>query len=180
MLIGYIRPHKRRLEAAQRTALEAAGVKRIWTEGRDETLADCIAQLRRRDVLAVTDLWLLAEPRSKDVRSPRKSLFEALGAIEERGATVVETASGRSSSEDRDAMLLDAIEWLSGQARGRKGAVNGRGKQPVKFAPEVIEAAERIWRDRRVKTWADAAKKLPKGFTVYRAHKMFGPRDAGD
>ncbi len=177
MLIGYIRPHKRRPENGQRSALEAVGCDRVWVESKDETLDACVKQLRRGDVLAVLELWLLAEPRSKEVRAPRRTLWAAVQAVEARGASMLETSSGRSTKRERDAMMSDAIDWLSGAARGRKGAVNGRGRQPKVFAPEVVAAAERVWRDRRVKTWSAAAERLPKGFTVYRAFKLWGQRD---
>ena len=55
-------------------------------------------------------------------------------------------------------------------------AGNKRGRPAGTFTPEEIEAARKIWESRKVERWQDAAKLLPKGFTVWRARELFGPR----
>lgn len=64
----------------------------------------------------------------------------------------------------------------SDQARANGSKSNSRGRPKAEFTPEQIEDARKVWESRKVKRWQDAEKLLPKGFTVWRARKMFGLR----
>ena len=180
MLRGYIRPLPRHSEASQREALERSGVSVIYVEGfQAESLTEATRALRKGDRLAVVRAFLLATPRTSSRIKPRASLFAALQAIEAKGASLYEAATDRDSATERDAILFDAIEWLSGQARGIKSAENGElGRPKQKFTDEEIDRARRVWESRRYRRVEDAGKHLPRGFSVWRCYKTFGRRNA--
>lgn len=178
MLVGYIRPLPRHSEAKQREALEFAGVKRIYVEGDEgEGLAEAIRSLRKGDKLVVLQLAFLAG--SKQVQGSRRAaLFQALQAAEERGASVFEAATVRDTATDRDAMLLDAIDWLAGQAKAVNGAKSGR--PPKTFSPDVVQAAKAAWLSVRYRRIEDVERHLPAGFSVWRCYRMFGARNGAE
>lgn len=176
MVIGYIRPLKRYAEAGQRESLEGIGCERIYVEGADqETLAETIKSLRKGDVLAVYRLFLLAEPRRVTKDRPRRSLFKNLRAVEAKGATVLETDTGRTSTSHRDCILFDAIERLSGNVSAENGAQSA-GRPPKVFTEEQLAAAKAAWESIKYRTVADAVAQFPEGFSQARAYALWGAR----
>jgi len=143
--IGYIRHSKSASASRQRAALEAEGITRIYVDGyQAENLTEAIRPLRRGDQLVVLHAWLIAEPKRTTRDSPRDSFFDAAKAIAANGATLMELQPRRDTSTDCHDMARDAVRWLSGQARGSAGAVNGaksRGRPARDWSPwrQVIE-----------------------------------------
>jgi len=179
-LRGYVRPLPRITEASQRAILLDHGVPgdKIYTEGhQDETLDALIRSLRAGEAVAVTRAHILAAPKERHDDRPRRALWAAVHAIEAKGAFIVEVESGRSTANarERDELIADAIEQITHSGRSpRKRDTPGR--PPMMFSPEDIEIARRVWADRKVATWGEVREQLPKGFSTWRAYKMFGPR----
>lgn len=177
---GYIRPLPRLTEAGQRVKLATAGCASIYVEGAGETLADAIAGLRRGDTLAVVWLHVLAPSRKSYRDRPRQALWAAVRAIEARGASILETETGRSSAvpAERDDMMQDAIEHLTSAGRAAAGRRNGRkskGRPPVEYTEDVVERARGVWYDLRHDTNTAAVAAGPDGWTLSRYYRQFGP-----
>jgi hypothetical protein len=186
--IGIVRDWPRHPAKRQEEALRAAGATVILTIPHEcATWRDAVRLVRKNDRVAVTLIQLLAEPKSAKVRHPAMDGRDAIEVIEGKAAHVYETTTGRSTADAKQrAALIDDMARSVGaggrslssdqaRANGEK-AGNKRGKPPTVFTPEQIEAARIVWKSRDVKTWREAAKLLPKGFTVDRAFKLFGPR----
>jgi hypothetical protein len=74
-------------------------------------------------------------------------------------------------------MVLQAMEQLS--TNGRTIHLKGKrsGRKRLVFSPAEDQQAQLAWLNvRKYPTDADVKKALPKGFTVYRARRLFGPR----
>lgn len=191
--IGICRPWKPgHPEARQLAALRAAGADQVLTIP-DEcaTWRDAVRLVRKGDAVLIEWLQLIAEPKSARVRHPAMDMRDALEAIEARGGVLLEVGTGRRSDDakQRAAMIADAARSLGAGGRSlssEQARINGaqagtkRGRPKASFTEAEIEAARKVWESRKVATWEDAAALLPKGFTVYRAAKMFGPRGAGE
>lgn len=187
--IGLCRPWKPgHPEARQLDALRSAGADPILTIP-DEcpTWRDAIRVVRNGDVVLVQFLQLIAEPKSANVRHPAMDMRDAIEAIEGKGASLTEISTGRSTADARQraAMIADAAKSLgaggrslsSAQARANGAAAGSkRGRPRTTFSEAEIDEARRVWESRKITTWAEAARLLPKGFSVYRAHELFGPR----
>lgn len=82
----------------------------------------------------------------------------------------------------RRAMLAMVREQITRDLRGRVSRENAKRGAPHKdFTPEQIDVARQIWENvRRYPSW-EAAKagfdERVKGFTVWRANRMFGKRE---
>jgi hypothetical protein len=176
---GYVRPKMPRLsEVAQQSAVAGAGV--VYTESKDETLADAIQSLRRGDVLVVHSLIVLAPPKSRTTDKPRAGLWDNIAAVEAQGATILEVQTGRSSAipTARDAMIRDAIEALATGGRRENGRLS-KGRPPIEFTAAEIEQAKAAWFDLRHRTNADAIRASPARWTMDRSFKEFGPSGRG-
>jgi len=180
---GYIRPLKRLPEDRQRKALAVCGV--VYVESKTETLADFIATLRKGDVVAVVWMHVLAAPRTTYKDKPRDALWTAIEQIETRGASIFELETGRSSSlkSERDGMIRDAIEHLTSAGRAAAGKRNGaksKGRPAKVFEPEIVERARVAWFDLRHAKNEDAVTAGPKGWSMSRYYKQFGPSGRGN
>jgi hypothetical protein len=189
--IGIVRSWPRHSVERQTRAVTAAGATVVYVIP-DEcpTWREVLRFVRSGDCVLVELIQLLPEPKSAKVRHPAMDGRDAIEEIERRGGYLIETATKRSTADpkQRAALISDmarsvgaggrSLSSEQARANGEK-AGNKRGKPPTIFSPEQIEAARKIWESRRVATWDEAAKLLPKGFTVHRAFNLFGPR-AGD
>lgn len=112
-----------------------------------------IDTLRKGDVIHVRHLHLLAEPKRRTDDVPRLSLWSILFEIEDRGVTIREISTGRSTahSRERDMMIRDALEVLTRGARANAARVareNGKlGGRKRKWTPEQVQAAADVWFD---------------------------------
>jgi hypothetical protein len=178
--IGYARPLARIKAQSQLDALAEHGIprSRVYVEGDGpETLEALIGALRKNDVVYVVRLHFLAAPKAKRMDRPRLSLWSAVRGIEAAKASIFEIETGRSTLNqgERDAMIEEAIEQITHSGRSpRKRDLPGR--PPKVFSDDVIDAARRVWENRKIVTWGEVAEKLPKGFALHRAYKMFGAR----
>lgn len=185
--ISIIRPVKGQAERRQRDACEEAGATVHYVIGTDcQSWRDAIRSVRRGDVVAVMHLALLPDAKTRKL-IPSQDMRDALEAIERRGGSLVEAATGRRSSvaSERAAMIADAARSLgsggrslsSEQARAN-GAKAGasRGRPAARFSDADMVRARAAWDSRKLATWADVAEALPEGFSVDRAYKLWGPR----
>lgn len=177
---GMVRDFPRFRAATQKRMLEAREFDPIYTLNKDISFEDAVKSLRAGNVCGVARLWILADPKKRRKGGMRQALYDAVDAIEERGAIIEEVDSGRVSTNksQRDAMIREAAEVVTRGGQAAKSAKNlPKGRKAVEFAPEVYEKAKSAWESRKYKTWDDVAKALPPGFTVYRAHKLWGKRN---
>ena len=75
-------------------------------------------------------------------------------------------------------MLAVVKDQLARHGKGLRSAENGkRGGQLRTFTEIQMAKAEAVWSNtKKYPTWEDAAKALPKGFSVWRAHKLWQGR----
>lgn len=181
---GFVRPlPPRHPRDRQELSVTQAGALAIFVVDKDVT-RDMISSVRRNgDTLYIEALALLAEPKSKACKYPSADLIEACDVLTDRGVTIVESSTGRSSANKAEyrAMKKDALTAIAKGGRAlptKQARANGKkgGRTATIFTADTIEKARQIWKSRDVKTWADVKTKLPKGFTVHRAHKLWGPR----
>jgi hypothetical protein len=177
--IGFIRKHPRIGEQVQRSALNADGVRGIIDDRAALERMACAGRMFK-----VRHLFLLAEPKARKRRGGwRKDLLDFMGRVEDKGAVIkdVDLQLTTEKPSHRSAMLLQAIEQLSNNGRTvhLKGKRSGRTVRV--FSPEEDRAAQLAWLNvRQYPTDVDVSKVLPKGFTVYRARRLFGPRYKSD
>jgi hypothetical protein len=179
---GYVRPLPRLTEAGQR--LKLAGCGQIYVEGKTETLGDMIEALRKGDIVTVVALYVMAPQKTTYKVKPRDGLWDAIGWIEAKGATILEVQTGRSTAtkSERDGMIRDAIEHLTSAGRaasGRKNGAKSPGRKPDNINPDERKRALDVWHDVRIDTDGKAREAGPKGWTLYRYRKHFGPSGRG-
>lgn len=184
---AYIRPLPRLTESGQRKRVD--GCAAVYVEGEKEgghtvTLTDFIGSLRRGNIATVVWLHVLAPPRKATNIRPRDELWTAIRAIEDRGATIFEVHTGRSSATplDRDGMIRDAIEHITSAGRAAASQQNGaksKGRKPDEIDPDERKLAKAVWHDVRFVTDAQARAAGPKGWSDYRYRKKFGPSGRG-
>ena len=173
---GYIRVIlPRYARKGQQDAMDANGITRIVVdEKRDgRNREDLVRMVRKGTVVALRHLFLLARPKGG-----RRDLWNAVDAIEARGGILWELYTGLRSDDkkQRDEMMRDAVEALA-KGRHKRSAADKRGRPPMTFTPEEVEQAKAAWHNRKLKTWAQVQEKLPVGFSLARAHKLWGARE---
>ena len=185
---AYIRDLPRLRASGQLRKVE--GCAAVYVEGdkvhgKPVGLADLVASLRPRDIVVVVWLHVLAPLRTTYAVRPRDGLWDAIAAIEAKGASILEVNTGRQSTSktDRDGMIRDAIEHITSAGRAAAGKVNGRkspGRKPDEIDPDERKLAEQVWHDVRYKSNAAAMEAGPKGWSEYRYEKQFGKSGRGN
>jgi len=188
---GMVRPLPRWSEARQRRSLDADGVKRVLDLPRigDEA---ALVNVRKGDVVAVYLLHILAD-RSTLGTHPRSSLFWWVEHLVRRGATIIETATGRRADTSQISdipilleMMAGAVETITRGTVGRKAAMlarengalsDGRPKRDNEKHRETARAIHLAPRDTRLtgQAYIKALAKL--GWTRSAAYHEFGGRD---
>lgn len=173
--IGFVRKHPRIGEQVQRSALNADGVRGIIDDRAALERMACAGRM-----LKVRHLFLLAEPKARKRRGGwRKDLLDFMGRVEDKGAVIKDVDLQLTSEKPshRSAMVLQAMEQLS--TNGRTIHLKGKrsGRKRLVFSPAEDQQAQMAWLNvRKYPTDEAVAPALPKGFTVYRARRLFGPR----
>lgn len=167
---------------AQRSALELAGCG-DWVSLDDTNgLRSLLDRLRKNDVVKVRHLHLLAPAKRRTDENPRRALWSILHQIEDRGATVLEISTGRSTANqrDRDMMIADAIEVVTRGARAvARARENGKkgGRPPAVIKDENREHARRYWFERQELQGLRLRQCLGRvGYSLARCYREFGPR----
>ena len=182
--ICWIRELPRYPGAPQLAALSEHGCGQIFDASKPNARDDMIDQLRRGDVIKVRSLHLLAMPRRRTTDEPRRDLWATIHAIEDRGASVLELATMRSTTNhrERDMMIADAIETITRGARALPRKIareNGKlgGRPPAKISDEQRAAARELWFDKPNILGRNLKKNLLRvGYSVHRCYREFGPR----
>lgn len=143
--VGYVRDDKRRRVRTQRDMLADAGVTRVY-----EDWALLIRQRRpgTQDVVVVSDLWVIADPRARTVKGGmRQSLMARRAELRKAGASIVELSSGRSTTDavEADAMLADALDVLA-NTRSRSARI---GRPPKSYTPDQQTVMRLHWHSRQ-------------------------------
>ncbi len=180
-VIGFIRVILPRYAlAGQKEAMERNGIEKYLVEGGRKpkptgTRHDVTRMMCEGRVFAIQHLFLLADPAKRTAQ--RRDLWKAIDEIEKRNGVIWELYTGRRSDDkrQRDEMMRDAIEALT-RGRHKRSDTDKRGRPQKTFSEAEITQAKAAWNSRKLKTWKSVQEKLPPGFTLWRAHKLFGPR----
>lgn len=180
------RPHHR--ASAQLAALSEHGCGAIFDASNPNARDEMLASIRRGDVVKVRHVHLLAIPKKRTDDQPRRDLWRIIHAIEDRGATILEISTGRSSANqrERDMMIADAIEVIARGVRAlprkiaqQNGKLGGRPKARIK--PEQSEAARELWFDSPDVVGKHLRQCLRRvGYSLARCYREFGPRGGRD
>ncbi len=181
-LCGFVRDFPRLSAKAQTGKLKRFGVEEIRIHDTLDGVMSVVSG-RRRAVVVVVELHVLAPPKLLTNSNPRLDLWAAVKAIEAKGATITEVDSGRNSGnkDERDDMIAEAIEKITHAGRAPRRR-DGAGRPPDEFTDEQIEFALHEWYNLRHKTNAAALaaiqKRIP-NWTINRCQKWkakgFGP-----
>lgn len=184
--IGLTRVHRWAPIPVQTERLEAAGVRVIVSL--DKLNRDQLKRMvRERTVFKVLHASFLIEPWKRGAvrRLQDYQKFTEELANLKRGCSAsildVDTGFHAETAAQRRVMLALVREQIAKDLRGKASASNGRrGAQSKVFTTEQHEIAKLIWENvRRYPSWEDckaAFKERVDGFTVYRAHRLWGPR----
>lgn len=181
--ICVVRHLSRYPEAAQREVLMQAGCGQTLDIGKPGQRLMLVSDLRRGDIVKVRHLHLLAEPKRRSIDNPRRDLWAIVHQIEDRGATIFEVSTGRTTANprDRDNMIADAIEIVTRGARALSGKIareNGKrgGRPKVEIADDQRERALAVWHDPSVT--GERLKRTLRlhKFSLARCYREFGPR----
>jgi len=175
---GYVRASARVREKPQLDALTEFGLDRkaIYVQSAEEDVMDFLRSLREGDEACVTTLDRLAKTRMV--------LKDYIKEVHSRGAVLVETKTGRRSSDPQQLadMVIDAINTLARDGWAQKPEVGKRfgvlGGRPVKSERMPEEQAGAIWFDARISSVHDALAKMD-GWTMRSAYRHFGSRGFG-
>lgn len=140
---GYVRPSRRHGAREQIAALVAAGVDDglIYTEGKTETLADCLQSLRPGDTLAVTTLARLHNRRDGIL-----AVVYELAAKRVILWTVENNKSYAFELVDVLSAVIDAMDELANDKR-RMTKQEARRAAQIRHGRTPTEVARRIWED---------------------------------
>lgn len=184
--IGIIRQHRRVSVKGQREILEEDGCRvivEIGTKKNQRKREDILRLVRGGTVVKLLHTFLLADTHKyKLAPYRRKDLLNTMAAIEKKGGTIKDVASGLDTAdpEKRYALIALATDQLARDGKGLRTAKRNyaRKGRPVRtWTPEEWKEAEAAWTNRKLKTWNDVKAMLPEGMTLWRAYRAFGGRD---
>ena len=161
----------------QDTALRRAGAEWVVTLGRvvPKSWRDVANIVRDGDTVYIYGLALVPTRKGDDELKPTDQVREFLIEVHERGGTVVEVSTGRSSRKpaERKAMTADAVKGLK---RGNRSPKTGkpRGRPKKDWTLEQVAAAKVVWFSRDYVSNVAAANHLPKGMKAKHAWLLFG------
>lgn len=140
-IVGFVRTHARHSLKAQRTALTAVGVEKIY----EEDIELLIKQRRegRGDVVAITDAHLLADPKTKRKKGGlRAEFYRITDALHLKGVTIWELSTNYVSSDTRQRELMNrkAVDTMS-----RARIYDKIGRPPKVWSPEQRAIIEKHW-----------------------------------
>lgn len=187
--IGVVREHRWITAPDQASVLRPASRTIVTLYGggfRRVTLEQLATLTRPGTVLNLVHAFLLAEPGP--TREMKASLKEAIKLLTvERQGIVRDVTTGMSTdTKVRKQALVDMAGVQIGRSnQGKSSATNGAlspGGQPLDLSTEQLRDAKAVWRDLiDYPEWDDAARglrKVHREFTIWRAHKLWGPRQS--
>lgn len=150
------------------------------------TLEDLAKLTRPGTVLNLVHAFLLAEPGpTREMKASLRHAFELLTVEREGIIRDVTTGMSTETKAKRQALIDMASVQIGRSNQGAESATNGtksQGAQPLDVSPEQLRDAKAVWRDQiEYPEWEDAARGLRavhSNFTVWRAHKLWGPRQS--
>lgn len=182
--IGATRKHRWLSVELQTERLEVDGCRRIVSLDK-MSREQIIRMIREKTVIKVVHAMFVIDPHKrgpKRMLNDYQSFTEKLAALPRgcRGIIKdVETGFVADTEPQRKAMLHMVRDQIRRHLTGRASAENlKRGGQPLVFTEAQLKDAQLIWENtKRYPTWADCKRAFPKDFTVWRANKLWGPRE---
>jgi hypothetical protein len=185
--IGVIRHHKW-LSAAEQERILTPRCRVVVSLGGGKaklvTLDELAKLTRPGDVIEFVRVFLLADPRKKNVVGGMKANLKAAIAllVDKRQGIISDVDTGLTTETPghRKAIMALAEDQIGRSNKGLKSALNGaksKGRPVADFTSQEVKNAKAAWRNvKDYPTWEDVAKALPEGFTTARAYKLFGKR----
>lgn len=176
--VGFIRPHKRIGEKAQRSSLNADGVRAVVD---DRKALERI--VREGTTVKVRNIFLLADPASR--RKPggwRKDLLTFMGRVCKRGGWIkdVETQLTTATPDNKFMLIELAMRQLSSNGRTVHLEKKRSGRRATVYDPANENKIEKIWLNTRLYPFERdamvAIKKIEPNYSASRAARKFGPR----
>ena len=184
--IGVIRKHRWMSNEVQTEKLKADGCRVIVSlDSTDRT--QLARMIRERTVIKAAYAFFLVDPRKRGVNrmvADYNKFAEQLAHLPRKCRGIikdVESGFLADTPAQRKAMLAVVREQCAKHHKGQKSAGNlPRGGQPKVFSEAQMTKAELAWRNvSRFPEWENVTRyydeEIP-GFTVWRAHKLWGPR----
>jgi hypothetical protein len=131
-------------------------------------------------LIAVQHAHLLADPDKRRTRGGTRQDFRRVwDALHAKGAVLLELYTGRRTDKgaDREAIALDAVDALA-MGRHKTRHTDRRGRPARKFSEADWALGKARWDSRRIATWEQVEKGLPKGMTARDLWMKYGPRDS--
>lgn len=146
--VGYVRKDCRVSMTSQRRWMDERGIDKVY---RDWSLLIRHRRQNVADVIAVTDFFLVADPKRLRVRGGvRQSLIDRRREARQKGASILELRTGRSTlnPDEADDMLLHAMDVLAGtQSRSSK-----TGRKPKTYSDHEMTIMRLHWRSMEHRT----------------------------
>lgn len=176
--IGFVRHHPRIGEKAQRSALNADGVRALV-----EDRAALERMTRQGTIIKVRNIFLLAEPRTrKKLGGWRKDLLDFMGRTCKRGGIIkdVETQLTTALPDHKFTLLELAMRQLSSNGRTIHLEKKRSGRKKKQFAKDVYDDGHKAWLNVRdypdEKDVEPVLLKLDPELTASWARREWGPR----
>jgi hypothetical protein len=185
--IGVVR-HHRWISASEQEKILGQRCRIVVSLGGGKAKAVTLDELakftRPGTVIELVHVFLLADPRKKNVKGGMKASLAAAIAllVDKRGGVISDVDAGLTTEKagHRKAMMALAEDQIGRSNKGLRSALNGaksKGRPAEKFHAAELKNAKAAWRNvKDYPTWGDVAKALPEGFTTARAYKLFGKR----
>lgn len=182
--IGATRKHRWLSVEIQTERLEVDGCRRIISLDK-MTREQIIRLCREKTVIKVVHAMFIIEPhKSGPVRmlNDYQKFTEELAALPRKCRGIIKDVDSgfiADTPPQRKAMLHMVRDQIRRHLTGRASAENlKRGGQPKVFSEAQLKDFQLIWENiKRYPTWADCKRAYPREFTVWRAHKLWGPRE---
>jgi len=182
--IGATRKHRWISVELQTERLEVDGCRTIISLDK-MSREQIIRMIREKTVIKVVHAMFIISPHK---RGPKRMLndyeqfAEQLANLPRKCRGIIKDVDSgfvADTPPQRKAMLHMVRDQIRRHLTGRASAENlKRGGQPKVFSEAQLKDFQLIWENtKRYPTWADCKRAYPKEFTVWRAHKLWGPRE---
>lgn len=175
--IGLTFSDKRQSRPTQESILRGAGAQHIRAVGKEcATWREAVKGVRPGDVVYIVALVQVATERGDDKLPPSGQPAEFILEVHERGASVIETWTGRNSrnQKERREMVAEAVRSLRGGGRKLPPSGKPAGRPANAFSAEALEHNKKCWLSRSYATNGVAVEHMKEGMQAHEAWRKWG------